>query len=301
MRLVACGRRSSDFGVMMTSGRCLAIARLAAQQVEVLRRRREVRDADVALGGELQEALQARRGVLGARALVAVRQQQRQARGLAPLGQAADDELVDDDLRGVAEVAELRLPQHERLGRLGRVAVLEAQAGDLAQRRVVQLERAPARRAAYWIGQIVWPVLASCRTMWRWENVPRSTSWPVRRIGTPSVSSEAKASDSACAQSMPPSAPTRLAAALELLDELGVDGEAVGDAQQLVVERRAGGRRETAVCTSGEGERSSWYSPVACSTVPGVLGGLDLRLEVLVQARELVPDLLALAARPPPG
>ena len=99
MRLVACGRRSSDFGVMMTSGRCLAIARLAAQQVEVLRRRREVRDADVALGGELQEALEAGRGVLGARALVAVRQQQRQARGLAPLRQAGDDELVDDDLR----------------------------------------------------------------------------------------------------------------------------------------------------------------------------------------------------------
>ena len=73
MRLVACGRRSSDFGVMMISGRCLAIARLAAQQVEVLRRRRQVGDADVALGGELQEALQARRGVLGARALVAVR------------------------------------------------------------------------------------------------------------------------------------------------------------------------------------------------------------------------------------
>ena len=93
--------------------------RLAAQEVEVLRRRRQVGDADVALGGELQEALQARGGVLGARALVAVRQQQRQARRLAPLGQAADDELVDDDLGGVAEVAELRLPQHERLGRLG--------------------------------------------------------------------------------------------------------------------------------------------------------------------------------------
>ena len=119
----------------------LGDARLAAQQVEVLRRRREVRDADVALGGELQEALEPRGGVLGARALVAVREQQRQARGLAPLGQRRDDELVDDHLRGVDEVAELRLPQHERLRRLHRVAVLEAEAGDLRQRRVVQLHR----------------------------------------------------------------------------------------------------------------------------------------------------------------
>ena len=60
MRLVACGRRSSDFGVMIDQRALLGDPRLAAQQVEVLRRRRQVRDADVALGGELQEALEAR-------------------------------------------------------------------------------------------------------------------------------------------------------------------------------------------------------------------------------------------------
>ena len=37
------------------------------------------------------------------------------------------DELVDHDLRGVGEVAELRLPAHQRVGR-DRVAVLEARA-----------------------------------------------------------------------------------------------------------------------------------------------------------------------------
>ena len=52
--------------------------RLAAQQMEVLGGRRQVGDADVALGGEREEALEARRGVLGAGALVAVGQQQRQ-------------------------------------------------------------------------------------------------------------------------------------------------------------------------------------------------------------------------------
>src|SRR3712207_6931159 len=67
----------------------------------LFRSRGQVRHADVALGGEREEALQAARGVLGPRALVAVRQQQRQARRLAPLGEGGDDELVDDDLRGV--------------------------------------------------------------------------------------------------------------------------------------------------------------------------------------------------------
>ena len=114
---------------------------LRAQQVEVLRRRREVRDADVALRRELQEPLQAGRGVFRTGPFVAVRQQQREPRGLAPLGQAAHDELVDDDLRAVAEVAELGFPEDERLGGLLGVAVFEAEAGGLAERRVVQLER----------------------------------------------------------------------------------------------------------------------------------------------------------------
>ena len=72
--------------------------RLAAQEVEVLRRRRRVRDSQVALGGEREEALEAGGGVLGPRALVAVREQQREAGGLAPLCEARGDELVDDHL-----------------------------------------------------------------------------------------------------------------------------------------------------------------------------------------------------------
>ena len=129
--------------------------RLAAEQVEVLGRRRRVGDADVALGGELQEALEPRRGVLGARALVAVRQQQRQPRGLAPLGQARDDELVDDHLGAVDEVAELRLPQHERLGRLLRVAVLEADAAPSPTAGCCAAPSARARPGRCWIGAVL--------------------------------------------------------------------------------------------------------------------------------------------------
>ena len=39
-----------------------------------------------------------------------------------------DEELVDHDLGAVDEVAELRLPEHERVRRGDRVAVLEADA-----------------------------------------------------------------------------------------------------------------------------------------------------------------------------
>ena len=47
--------------------------------------------------------------VLGALAFEAVGEQQREA-ALAPLVVGRDDELVDDDLRAVGEVAELGLP-----------------------------------------------------------------------------------------------------------------------------------------------------------------------------------------------
>src|SRR5262249_2917592 len=89
------------------------IERLPPQEMEVLGGRRAVRDPEVFLRRELEEALEAGTGVLGPVALVAVRQQQRQAGGLLPLRQAGSDELVDDDLRAVDEVAELRLPENE--------------------------------------------------------------------------------------------------------------------------------------------------------------------------------------------
>ena len=65
--------------------------------------------------------------VLGPLALEAVRQQQHEAVGAQPLGLARGDVLVDDDLRAVGEVAELRFPQHQRLGIGAGEAVLEAE------------------------------------------------------------------------------------------------------------------------------------------------------------------------------
>src|SRR3954453_21295279 len=70
-----------------------------------------------------------------------MRQQQRQPRLLSPLRLAGDDEAVDDHLAGVGEIAELRLPEDERAGVRRRVSVLEAEAGGLRERAVVNLER----------------------------------------------------------------------------------------------------------------------------------------------------------------
>ena len=59
MRFVACGRRSSDFGVMMISGRCLAMRAWRRSRWKYCAGVVRFADADVALGGELQEALEA--------------------------------------------------------------------------------------------------------------------------------------------------------------------------------------------------------------------------------------------------
>src|SRR5215813_12924144 len=94
----------------------------------------DVCSSDLLLRRQLEEALEPGARMLGPVALIAMRQEERQARGLSPLGQPGSDELVDDDLRAVDEVAELRFPEDERLRRCGRVAVLEADAGVLRER-----------------------------------------------------------------------------------------------------------------------------------------------------------------------
>src|SRR5437899_11188130 len=114
---------------------------LAAEDVEVLRRRGQVADLHVVLGAELEEALEARARVLGALALVAVREEQHEAAHALPLRLRAGEELVDDHLRAVDEVAELRLPddQPPRVGEAH--AELEAEDGVLGQHAVDDAER----------------------------------------------------------------------------------------------------------------------------------------------------------------
>ena len=115
----------------------LDLPRLALDRVEV--RRDDVR----VLVAVLQEPLDAAGRVLGALALVPVRQEDDESRLAHPLGLARAEELVDDDLRAVDEVAELRLPDAQDVGGLVRVAELEAEDAVLREEAVVdgQLRR----------------------------------------------------------------------------------------------------------------------------------------------------------------
>src|SRR5438067_2014603 len=100
---------------------------LAAQQVEDLGGGGRLHHLHVVVGRQLQEALDTCRRVLRTLAFVTVRQHHHQAGGAAPLDFARGDELVDDDLRAVGEVAELAFPDGQGVRFGGRVAVFEAQ------------------------------------------------------------------------------------------------------------------------------------------------------------------------------
>ncbi len=125
---------------------------------------------------------------------------------LAPLVLGRHQEVVDDDLAAVPEVAELRLPGDQVARGLDRVAVLEAEARVLREERVADGEGAgcpdPSRPRGTYSAPVTW----STSTAWRCENVPRRVSWPVTRTLVPSSRRVPKARASPRAQSISPSA-----------------------------------------------------------------------------------------------
>ena len=137
---IASGWRSMLLGVKTMSGLRQERQRLTAQQMEILRGGGGLADLNIVVRGELEVALDAGAGVLRALAFVAVGQQQGEAAEQAPLVFAGGDELVDDDLRAVGEVAELRFPEDEGFGVVAAVAILEAQHAGLGEDRVVDAE-----------------------------------------------------------------------------------------------------------------------------------------------------------------
>src|SRR5918993_238785 len=112
---------------------------LAAQDVEIVRGRRAVRDLHVVLRAHLQKALEPRRGMLRPLALVAVREETHEPGHAQPLAFARRDELVEHHLRPVGEVAELRLPQGEGVRLRQGIAVLEPEHRLLGEHRVDDL------------------------------------------------------------------------------------------------------------------------------------------------------------------
>lgn len=85
---------------------------------------------------EEQVSLQSCRGVLGTLAIVAVGQEHHEAVLNVPLGFTRADELVDDDLSPVGEVAELCFPEDEGIWVGLSVTELETENRELRQVRV---------------------------------------------------------------------------------------------------------------------------------------------------------------------
>ena len=65
--------------------------------------------------------------MLGSLAVVTVGKRHYQTGTLEPFGFSGSDELIDDALGVVREVAKLRLPHNERIGRSEGVSVLETE------------------------------------------------------------------------------------------------------------------------------------------------------------------------------
>ena len=113
---------------------------LAAQDVKILRGSREVADLDIVLGAGLEKALEPRAGMLRPLAFVAVRQQQHDAARPLPFRFRRDDELIDDDLRAVRKIAELRFPEAEHVRIIERVTVIEPEHRGLGEQAVVNAD-----------------------------------------------------------------------------------------------------------------------------------------------------------------
>ena len=113
---------------------------LPAKHVEHLGRGGGVDHLHVVVGAQLQEPLRPGGRVLRTLAFIAVWQEQGQTAVALPLHFSRGDELIEVDLSTVGKIAELRLPDHQHLRIAQRIAVLEAHAGRLSERAVVDAE-----------------------------------------------------------------------------------------------------------------------------------------------------------------
>src|SRR5919109_729024 len=82
--------------------------RLPPQEVEILRGRGGLDDLHVVLRREGEKPFQPRAGMFRSKALEPMRQQQHEAGQPTPFVFRAADELVENDLRGIDKIAELR-------------------------------------------------------------------------------------------------------------------------------------------------------------------------------------------------
>src|SRR5580692_12129164 len=121
-------------------------ARLPAQHMKILRGRRRLTDLHVVFRSKLHETLKARAGMLRSLPLITVREQKDQPAWQIPFVFRSAQKLVDDPLRAVGKIPELRLPHNQRLRIVAAEAVFESHASRFGERGVVNLAKSlPAR------------------------------------------------------------------------------------------------------------------------------------------------------------
>ena len=157
---------------------------LAAQQVEIIGRRGTVGHAQVLARCQVEEALQAPGGMIGALAFVTMRQKHDQRGELAPLVARRDDKFVDHRLGIADEITVLRLPDHQICRGPGRCSQTQSPARAYSDSGELWISKAARAWGSACRGMCTCPVsCTSCSTAWRWLKVPRSASCPVIRIG----------------------------------------------------------------------------------------------------------------------
>ena len=134
--------------------------------------------------------------MFGALALVTVREKKDEAGGKIPLIFAGADELIDDDLRAVGEIAELGFPKDEGFGIVAAETIFEADTSGFRERRIVDFAEGLVAREVRERDVVVF-VFGVDQNGVALMNVPRWVSWPVRRTGVPSRTSEPSARASA--------------------------------------------------------------------------------------------------------
>ena len=120
--------------------------RLPPQHVEILRRRRRLAHLNIFFRGKLQIALEPRTRMLWPLSFISVRQQHHDAGRQIPLVLTRANKLIDDHLRAVRKIPELRFPQNQRFRKIAAEPVFEAQAPRLGKRGIVNLAERRARR-----------------------------------------------------------------------------------------------------------------------------------------------------------
>src|SRR5580704_1189509 len=101
---------------------------LAAQHMEILRGRRWLANLHIIFGCKLHETLNARAGMLRPLPLITVREQKGQPAWQIPFIFRSAQKLIDDPLRTIREISELRLPHNQRLGIVAAEAIFESHA-----------------------------------------------------------------------------------------------------------------------------------------------------------------------------